>query len=235
MSEPEFSRPARRAAREPAWAREPWAREPTGPALFLSRRQGGRGPSTPSPSAAPVSVDDNRPTPLVVCRAGRTERAKDAVSGPKTAGTLSPHAKERSLSRGRVAPQPLHSLSLRLRPLSLTLQVQFLCYAFGGKDQYLGKSIAEAHAHLITSRGVNRSHFRRVAALLQAALERIDVPPALVAECIANVAPAASVFPEVGEPPVVGPEPAPAKGTPAALAAEKAAGAPGEGSPGEAA
>ena len=108
-------------------------------------------------------------------------------------------------------------------------QVQILCYAFGGKDQYLGKSIAEAHAHLITARGINRSHFRRVVALLTAALVRIDVPQALVDECIANLAPAASVFPEVGEPALVGPDPAPEIGTAAALARARAS------SPGEAA
>ena len=107
--------------------------------------------------------------------------------------------------------------------------VQILCYAFGGKDQYLGKSIAEAHAHLITARGINRSHFRRVVALLTAALVRIDVPQALVDECIANLAPAASVFPEVGEPALVGPDPAPEIGTAAALARARAS------SPGEAA
>jgi len=104
-----------------------------------------------------------------------------------------------------------------------------MCYAFGGKDQYLGKSIAEAHAHLITARGVNRSHFCRVAALLTAALVRIDVPQALVDECIANLAPAAAVFPEVGEPAAVGLDPAPEMGTPAALARARAS------SPGEAA
>ena len=125
------------------------------------------------------------------------------------------------------------SFSNHLHPPALAMfsspQVQFMCYAFGGKDQYLGKSIAEAHAHLITARGVNRSHFRRVAALLTAALVRIDVPQALVDECIANLAPAASVFPEVGEPALVGPDPAPEIGTAAALARARAS------SPGEAA
>ena len=28
-------------------------------------------------------------------------------------------------------------------------QVQFLCYAFGGADQYIGRSVAEAHARII--------------------------------------------------------------------------------------
>ncbi len=68
-----------------------------------------------------------------------------------------------------------------------------------------------------------------MAALLTAALVRIDVPQALVDECIANLAPAASVFPEVGEPALVGPDPAPEMGTPAALARARAS------SPGEAA
>lgn len=103
-----------------------------------------------------------------------------------------------------------------------TKQVRFLCYAFGGPDQYLGKSIAEAHERLIRERGVHRGHFWTVAQHLRDSLEQLQVPGDLIAECLSNVAPAASVFPEPGGAPVPGPEPVPAEGTPAAeLARQK--------------
>ena len=97
------------------------------------------------------------------------------------------------------------------------IQVRFLCYAFGGPDQYLGKSIAEAHERLIRERGVQRGHFWTVAQHLRDSLEQLQVPGDLIAECLSNVAPAASVFPEPGGAPVPGPEPVPAEGTPAAV------------------
>ena len=101
------------------------------------------------------------------------------------------------------------------------LQVQFLCYAFGGPGQYLGKSIAEAHERLIRERGVHRGHFWTVAQHLRESLEQLQVPGELIEECIANIAPAASVFPEPGGAPVPGPEPVPAEGTPAAVSGRK--------------
>lgn len=106
-----------------------------------------------------------------------------------------------------------------------TKQVQFLCYAFGGPGLYLGKSIAEAHERLIRERGVHRGHFWTVAQHLRESLEQLQVPAGLIEECIANIAPAASVFPEPGGAPVPGPEPVPAEGTPAAeLAKQRAKG-----------
>lgn len=52
---------------------------------------------------------------------------------------------------------------------------------------------------------------------LRESLEQLQVPAGLIEECIANIAPAASVFPEPGDAPVPGPEPVPAEGTPAAV------------------
>lgn len=52
---------------------------------------------------------------------------------------------------------------------------------------------------------------------LRESLEQLQVPAGLIEECIANIAPAASVFPEPGGAPVPGPEPVPAEGTPAAV------------------
>lgn len=147
-------------------------------------------------------------------------------------------------------------------------QVQFLCYAFGGPDEYLGKSVAEAHSRIILHSGANRDHFWAVAGHLKAALARLQVPEVgrgpgvgggglgggrwrcagaaarprarahaaaaahaalppstlqpLIEECLANIAPAASVFPEPGAPRVVGPDPVPHAGTPAAAAQRRA-------------
>jgi len=56
-----------------------------------------------------------------------------------------------------------------------------------------------------------------VAQHLRESLEQLQVPAGLIEECIANIAPAASVFPEPGGAPVPGPEPVPAEGTPAAV------------------
>ena len=58
------------------------------------------------------------------------------------------------------------------------MQVQFLCYAFGGPDQYLGKSIVEAHERLIVERGVNRAHFWAIVSHLRDSLEQLEVPKA---------------------------------------------------------
>ena len=64
---------------------------------------------------------------------------------------------------------------------------------------------------------MHRGHFWTVAQHLRESLEQLQVPAGLIEECIANIAPAASVFPEPGGAPVPGPEPVPAEGTPAAV------------------
>lgn len=56
---------------------------------------------------------------------------------------------------------------------------------------------------------------------LRESLEQLQVPKELIEECLSNIAPAASVFPEPGGAPVPGPEPIPAEGTPAAVRQRK--------------
>lgn len=64
---------------------------------------------------------------------------------------------------------------------------------------------------------MHRGHFWTVAQHLRESLEQLQVPKDLIEECISNIAPAASVFPDPGAAPVPGPEPVPAEGTPAAV------------------
>lgn len=54
-------------------------------------------------------------------------------------------------------------------------QKSFLTYAFGGPNNYSGKDMRVAHAHLV-ARGLNESHFTAVAENLQATLEELNVP-----------------------------------------------------------
>jgi hemoglobin len=53
-------------------------------------------------------------------------------------------------------------------------QKAFLTVAFGGPNNYTGKDLATAHAHLVT-RGLNDSHFDAVAEHLQATLQELGV------------------------------------------------------------
>jgi len=63
----------------------------------------------------------------------------------------------------------------------------FLTYAFGGVPTYSGKSMREAHAHLV-EKGLNDDHFNAVAGHLQATLEELNVPADLIGEVMAIAA-----------------------------------------------
>lgn len=54
-------------------------------------------------------------------------------------------------------------------------QIAFLTMAFGGPNQYDGKSLEQAHAPLV-SQGLKEVHFNRVAGHLQATLDQLAVP-----------------------------------------------------------
>lgn len=55
-------------------------------------------------------------------------------------------------------------------------QKAFLTYAFGGMQSYSGKSMREAHKHLVEEKGLNDSHFNAVAEHLSTTLKDLDVP-----------------------------------------------------------
>ncbi len=63
-------------------------------------------------------------------------------------------------------------------------QEMFLTMAFGGPDQYTGKNLRQAHAHL-SARGLDDSHFNSVGNHLQATLQELGVTDALTGEVMA--------------------------------------------------
>ena len=60
-------------------------------------------------------------------------------------------------------------------------QKAFLTMALGGPHEYTGKDLRTAHAPLV-EKGLDDSHFDAVAGHLQATLEELGVPAALIAE-----------------------------------------------------
>lgn len=44
-----------------------------------------------------------------------------------------------------------------------TTQAVFMAFVFGGAPEYPGRSLAAAHAHLVREKGLDLSHFDRVA------------------------------------------------------------------------
>ncbi len=60
-------------------------------------------------------------------------------------------------------------------------QKAFLAYAFGAPLNYSGKSMRNAHAHLV-ERGLNESHFNAVMGHLVSTLQELQVPEELIAQ-----------------------------------------------------
>lgn len=63
-------------------------------------------------------------------------------------------------------------------------QKAFLSFAFGGPNNYTGKSMADGHAHLV-ERGLNDSHVDAIVELLGKTLVELDVPAEKIAEVAA--------------------------------------------------
>jgi hemoglobin len=66
-------------------------------------------------------------------------------------------------------------------------QKAFLTMAFGGPNNYSGKDMREAHAHLV-ARGLNDSHFNAVAENLVATLQELGVGQELIDQVVAIAA-----------------------------------------------
>jgi len=64
-------------------------------------------------------------------------------------------------------------------------QKLFLTYAFGGAPNYPGRSMREAHRHLVEKMGLNDSHFDAVVEDLALTLEEMGVESALIQEVAA--------------------------------------------------
>jgi len=63
-------------------------------------------------------------------------------------------------------------------------QKAFLTFAFGGPNDYSGKSMRDGHAHLVKN-GLNDSHFDAVIGHLGATLQELKVPEDLIGEAAA--------------------------------------------------
>ncbi len=64
-------------------------------------------------------------------------------------------------------------------------QKNFLKFAFGGRDAYSGKSMRDAHKHLVEKMGLNDSHFDAVVENLGATLKDMGVADDLIGEVAA--------------------------------------------------
>lgn len=64
-------------------------------------------------------------------------------------------------------------------------QRAFLTYAFGGTNEYQGRSMRQAHRGLVMNQGLNEGHFQAVLENLQATLQELGVAPDLVTEVMA--------------------------------------------------
>jgi hemoglobin len=67
-------------------------------------------------------------------------------------------------------------------------QIAFLSWAFGAEQRYAFRPLREAHAQLVRERGLNDTHFDRVALHLRHALEELDIAPQLIDETLTLVA-----------------------------------------------
>jgi hemoglobin len=62
-----------------------------------------------------------------------------------------------------------------------------MTYAFGGTDQWTGRSMRAAHQRLVTEMGLNEMHFNAIAENLVATLAELEVPQNLIDEVVAIV------------------------------------------------
>jgi len=66
-------------------------------------------------------------------------------------------------------------------------QKAFMTYAFGGAPNYSGKSMRDAHKHLVEEKGLSDDHFDAMAQNLQNTLDELGVPANLSAEVMTVV------------------------------------------------
>ena len=71
---------------------------------------------------------------------------------------------------------------------ALAHQKRFLAVALGGKTDYDGRSLAEAHADLVARRGLNETHFDVVVEHLETTLRELSVPERVTRQVVERVA-----------------------------------------------
>ena len=64
-------------------------------------------------------------------------------------------------------------------------QKAFLTMVFGGPNNYNGRDMREAHAHMVKKLGLDDSHFDAVMEHLGATLQELNVPQDLIAQAAA--------------------------------------------------
>lgn len=62
-------------------------------------------------------------------------------------------------------------------------QIGFMAHAFGGPAEYKGRDLRSAHMRMLPQ-GLGDAHFDAVAGHLRTTLQELDVPEALIAECL---------------------------------------------------
>ncbi|MGY6277490.1 group I truncated hemoglobin [Methylomonas sp. MgM2] len=67
----------------------------------------------------------------------------------------------------------------------LAKQKAFFTMAFGGPNNYTGRDMRQAHAHLVQKLGLDDSHFDAVMEHLGATLQELNVPQELIAQAAA--------------------------------------------------
>ena len=70
----------------------------------------------------------------------------------------------------------------------LAPQKRFLAVALGGKADYEGRSLAEAHADLVARHGLNEEHFDIVVGHLETTLRELSVPGTITRRIVQRVA-----------------------------------------------
>jgi len=68
-----------------------------------------------------------------------------------------------------------------------TKQIAFMTWVLGGPEEYKGRDLMVAHAHLVKNKGLSDIHFDAVAKHLDETLRELAVPPELIQEALAIV------------------------------------------------
>ena len=76
----------------------------------------------------------------------------------------------------------------------MTTVHRFMTVAFGGENDYTGRSIKAAHDHLVEEKGLGTEHFDLVVGHLVSSLTELSVDPALIKEVKGVLAPLRSDF-----------------------------------------
>jgi hemoglobin len=69
----------------------------------------------------------------------------------------------------------------------IRMQRAFFTYAFGGADQYKGRTLRDAHARLVNEKGLNDSHFDAIVEHLASTLTEVGASEDVIKEAVTRV------------------------------------------------